>query len=516
MPVIDSAGGTGRLNISINRECTWSARSDVDWIAISPASGQGDAQVDYSVAANPLAASRTGVIVVNDHRAELKQAAACLYTLTPRQQTAQSTGERLTVTVSTAAGCAWTAVSQSSWISVESGGNGSGNGTVSLRVAPNPGVGRTGTVSIAGQSHTVSQSAADGTPPPNPPGPTPPSPTPPVCTFALSSTAVTVAPAGGSASVGVTVSDGCEWTASSADEWLTIVNGASRNGAGNVQFTAAPNPSGAARTGTLTIAGQSVAVTQGGATPVPEPSCTTFTLSSTSESVDASGGTISVSVTTQSSCNWTANANVGWLSVVVGASGTGNGMVQFSVARSTATSPRTGTLTIAGQVFTVTQAGTPPTCTFTVAPTDVNVPGEGDSHSVTITASDASCPWEARANAPWIEVTSASSGSGSAQVSFSVASNAESVPRSGTLTIAGQTVTVDQAAGPEMTTVTGEVSDLQGECPTLTFVVDGRRVRTDAATEFNMGCGGLKNGREVSVEGKVQIDGSILATRVQR
>jgi Domain of unknown function (DUF5666)/Putative binding domain, N-terminal len=295
-------------------------------------------------------------------------------------------------------------------------------------------------VSIAGQPHTVSQSAAEGTPAPNPPAPEPPPPTPepptptptptpmpPVCTFVLSSTAVTVAPAGGSASVGVTVSDGCEWTASSADPWLTIVNGSSGNGAGSVQFTAAPNPSTAARTGALTIAGQSVAVTQGGATPVPVPSCTTFTLSSTSESVGASGGTISVSVTTQAGCEWTAASNVGW-----------------------------------------------------------------------------------------IEVTSASSGSGSAQVSFSVALNAESVPRSGTLTIAGQTVTVDQAAGPVMTTVTGEVSDLQGECPTLTFVVDGRRVRTDAATEFNKDCVGLKNKQEVSVEGSVEVDGTILATRVLR
>ena len=166
MPVIESAGGTGRLNIRINRECTWSARSEVDWIAISPASGQGDAQIDYSVAANPLAAPRTGVIVVNEQRAELRQAAACLYTLTPRQQTAQSSGERLTVTVSTAAGCAWTAVSQSSWISVESGANGSGNGTVSLLVTPNTGASRTGTVSIAGQPHTVSQAAAEGTPAP--------------------------------------------------------------------------------------------------------------------------------------------------------------------------------------------------------------------------------------------------------------------------------------------------------------------------------------------------------------
>jgi hypothetical protein len=190
--------------------------------------------------------------------------------------------------------------------------------------------------------------------------------------------------------------------------------------------------------------------------------------------------------------------------------------VQFTAAPNPSSAARTGTLTIAGQVFTVTQGGTTPTCTFTVSPTNVNAPAEGGSHSVTVTASDASCRWEAQANARWIEVTSASKGSGSAQVSFSVASNAESVTRSGTLTIAGQTVTVDQAAGPVMTTVTGKVSKLEGDCPTLTFVVDGRRVRTDAATEFNKDCVGLKNKQEVSVEGSVEVDGTILATRVLR
>jgi hypothetical protein len=279
-----------------------------------------------------------------------------------------------------------------------------------------------------------------------------------------------------------------------------------------VQFTAAPNPSSEARTGVLTIAGQSVAVTQGGATPAP--SCT-FALSSTSKSVDASGGTISVSVTTQASCEWTAAGNVGWLSVVVGASGTGNGIVQLSVAPNTATSPRTGTLTIAGEVFTVTQAGTPPTCTFTVAPTNVNAPAEGGSRSVTVTASGSTCAWNAISNVPWIALTPASSGSGDANVSFSVEANAGTA-REGTLTIAGKTVTVDQAAALEMTTVTGKVSHLQGDCPTLTFVVDGRRVRTDAATEFNKDCGGMKNKQEVSVEGSVQIDGTILATHVRR
>jgi hypothetical protein len=143
----------------------------------------------------------------------------------------------------------------------------------------------------------------------------------------------------------------------------------------------------------------------------------------------------------------------------------------------------------------------------------VNAPAEGGSQSVTVTASSSTCVWNATSNVSWIALTSASSGSGNADVSFSVAANTGAA-REGTLTIAGQTVTVDQAAGPETTTITGKVSNLQGVCPILTFVVGGRTVLTLAATEFSKDCGGLKNKQEVSVEGSVQIDGTILATRV--
>ena len=209
---------------------------------------------------------RTGVIVVNEQRAELRQAAACLYTLTPRQQTAQSSGERLTVTVSTAAGCAWTAVSQSSWISVESGANGSGNGTVSLMVTPNTGASRTGTVSIAGQPHTVSQSAAEGTPGAESFAGALGGAASVALYFPLAHAYADPYPArvhlravgyggnrrrlpGGSASVERDVSgDGCEWTASSADGWLTSHQRSVREPRhGSVQFTAAPNRSTAAR-----------------------------------------------------------------------------------------------------------------------------------------------------------------------------------------------------------------------------------------------------------------------------
>ena len=69
-------------------------------------------------------------------------------------------------------------------------------------------------------------------------------------------------------------------------------------------------------------------------------------------------------MTTGTGCAWSATANVPWLSITAGASGTGNGTVQFSVAANTDPTPRAGTLTVAGQTFTVNQAAASVSCSY--------------------------------------------------------------------------------------------------------------------------------------------------------
>lgn len=86
-------------------------------------------------------------------------------------------------------------------------------------------------------------------------------------------------------------------------------------------------------------------------------SCT-FSISPTSSSQPAGGGTGSVSVSTTAGCAWTAASNASFITITSGSSGTGSGTVNYSVAANTGTGSRTGTMTIAGQTFTVTQAGT--------------------------------------------------------------------------------------------------------------------------------------------------------------
>ena len=82
----------------------------------------------------------------------------------------------------------------------------------------------------------------------------------------------------------------------------------------------------------------------------------TYSISPTNASFSASGGTGSVSVTTQAGCPWTASSGAAWMTITSGSSGTGNGTVNYSIASNTGGS-RTASSTIAGRVFTVTQSG---------------------------------------------------------------------------------------------------------------------------------------------------------------
>ena len=83
-----------------------------------------------------------------------------------------------------------------------------------------------------------------------------------------------------------------------------------------------------------------------------------YSIFPTNQSFTASGGTDTVNVTTNSNCSWTATSNVSWLTITSGSSGSGSGTVYYSVPSSTDISSRSGTMTIAGQTFNVSQSGT--------------------------------------------------------------------------------------------------------------------------------------------------------------
>ncbi len=227
-------------------------------------------------------------------------------------------------------GCAWTASSSASWITVNSGGSGTGSGTVSYSVAANTSSqARLGTLTIAGQSFAVNQAGV-------------------ACAFSLTSSTTTSPASGstGSFNFSAAASD-CQWAANSNVSWITITSTANGSGNGTVSYSVGAN-TGPARSGTITVGSQTFTINQSAG-------CV-FTLSSASQGFGASGGSGTVGVTCGGGCTWQATSNVSWVAITAGSSGNGNGTVNYTVDTNASGSSRSGTLTIAGQTVTIDQS----------------------------------------------------------------------------------------------------------------------------------------------------------------
>jgi hypothetical protein len=180
-----------------------------------------------------------------------------------------------------------------------------------------------------------------------------------------------------------------------------------------------------------------------------------FSLTPTSQNFGVSGSTGIVNVTaTSASCSWTAVSNASFITVNSGSSGTGNGTVGFTVASNPDSAQRIGTVTIADQIFTVSQDGTQ--CSYLIAPTSQKLGASASTNTVNVTAS-AGCAWTATSNDPFLSINSGASGSGNGTVTYTIAANFNTTQRTGSLTIAGQTFTATQAGAPGATSL-GNIS----------------------------------------------------------
>ena len=177
-------------------------------------------------------------------------------------------------------------------------------------------------------------------------------------------------------------------------------------------------------------------------------------ISPASQSVAAAGATGSSTVTAAAGCAWTAASNVGWITVTGGATGTGTAAVNFTTAANTTTSSRVGTLTIAGSTFTVTQAGA---CSYSISPASQSVAASGGTGSVAVTTTSG-CAWTSVSPVTWVTVTSGASKTGSGSTGFTIAANTATNTRSTTLTIAGKSFTVSQAAACSYTATPSSVN----------------------------------------------------------
>lgn len=253
----------------------------------------------------------------------------------------------------------------------------------------------------------------------------------------ISPTSASFASDGGDASVSVSITGGCSWTASSNASWIIVPPGSGGIGSGALNYNVTANLTGGPRTGTITVAGQTFTVNQG------DQPCS-YSIAPASASVTAQGASGTVTLTALAGCKWKATSNNDWVVVTAGTAGAGGGAVSYTVAANTLSDPRTGSITIGGQTFTINQAGV--TCAYTLSPTSKFFGQSGADGGFTVMA-PGGCNWTASPSASWIVVTSETGGSGTGVITYIVRDNFSIAPRQGTITVAGQTFTIVQDGG---------------------------------------------------------------------
>ncbi|HKP92964.1 MAG TPA: BACON domain-containing carbohydrate-binding protein [Chthoniobacterales bacterium] len=323
-------GGNGVVNVTAPAGCEWKAVSRVSWITVDgPASGTGNGVVNYT--AHGGSSDMTGLLIVAEQTFPIRLGDnPCSYYVSPDSSTWSSDGGTGAVGVQSPGGCGWTAASNDDWISITKISRDNGGGGVTYSVAPNPGGERIGTLTVAGQRVTIYQTT-------NP------------CTYTITPTEKYFGSGGGSVNIDIATTNGCPWTATTDSDWMTLGAGnGSGSGPATITVWTNANETTATRIGHVTVAGQVLTITQDGI-------YCSYNISPTNRSFAADGGSAFVNMAAADACSWSATSNDNWITITSGASGSGYGTIYYSVGANRTGSPRTGTLSIAGQTFTITQ-----------------------------------------------------------------------------------------------------------------------------------------------------------------
>ncbi len=340
-----AAGGAYSVAVTVPAGCVWTASaSAAPWLVVTGGTGgTGPGLFTYRVDPNLTAQSRSSLVTIAGKLFLATQAAGtvppvCTPSLLPGSLAAPAAGVTGQVLLTTQAPCAWTATSSAPWVTL-SVASGTGPLSIGYVVAANPSTApRSATATISGQLFTITQAGTVA----------------PVCTFSLSPASATLPGSGGPATVNVLTQAGCPWMAGGQIDWANFTSGTTGTGPGTVAYVLNPNPTGAVRTVTFLIAGQSFLVTQAAA--VVLPNCNA-TLSPVSASLSAAGGNTTVLVTIAGGCTWATSSPVPW--ITLSSRGvTGPGSLGVTVAPNPSTQARSATVTIASEAFVVSQAGT--------------------------------------------------------------------------------------------------------------------------------------------------------------
>ena len=327
---VDFEYGGGSQTLTLQCSGSWTVQIERDWVTLSATSGQGDAEIQLSAAENPDYSERSSsLLFVSEYgteaRVKIIQAAAPnpnYLNVTPEEKTMESDGGSFDVNVES--DIEWQANTSAEWV-ILSQGQGSGNGTFSVEVAPNmlftP---RVAHITIAGDNLSktviVHQEGAGQVP-----------------FVHLSPNALDIAQYGGVATL--TIEANVAWRLE-ASPWITLLAPTGvANGSCGVAIDA--NNTYATRTGFIrayynNALMDEIEVTQEGLV-------VTLEVSPTEISATAESSKYPVSITADQ--EWTATTTASWIALEPRP---GDGTLIIAVMDNTTSSPRTAEVRVLG------------------------------------------------------------------------------------------------------------------------------------------------------------------------
>ena len=234
----------------------------------------------------------------------------------------------------------WEAIENCDWLHVTSGYEGAGSATIAWTADSNPTVtNRWGSMTIGGIEYVVEQAG--------------------LVADVLCEQTFFDDVQSDFGSIMVYTEGGGQWTAESNDDWIHIMPGDEFGaGAGDVWFIIDDYPlTTQSRTGSITVAGKTVYITQSGYKLSIEPMVA---------DVGSNAGAGEIGVAASIDQVWEVVCDCDWIQIINGRTGIGNGVVQYTFTDNNTGETRTGRIIIGGQEYTLTQKTTLPLVTSVI------------------------------------------------------------------------------------------------------------------------------------------------------
>ncbi len=409
------SSSTGKKSIDVTTtETPWKTENEVEWISLSPESGDGSGIISVGVSENMIAEEpRTGIFyvksAVNDWKFEspisVTQAAA-MPIITPSKTEVEFTGSKNSETITVSSNCSWTVSTTSEWLTVTKKDN-----TILLSVTSNESNSYRSTTfyvfhegtNYVSKTITVRQA--------------------PASVSASTETLVFNSAAG---NVKMTVNSEANWTAATSSSWIDVSPSSGSPGTSTMVVSVSPNTSIYERTGYIIISINGIQRIQ-----VPVRQRGIYIDTEQKElSFAASGGNQELAVLSNTS--WTVSSVPSWITVSP-SNGEGDGKVTLTAQENPNTVNRSGIVHITQSglnidvPISVIQKGK----TFDVNSTMLNFEDKQEIQTVEILTDGT---WNARTDDKWITL-SPMSASGNSTLSVTVAENPNDSERTGQVTV---------------------------------------------------------------------------------